>query len=535
MGVDPIVILGAVIYFVIVMGIGWFSRKAGLNASDYYVAGRKVGSFVNGSALAATYFSPATFLGLPAFIFLISYPFWWALCGVIAGLPIATLLTAAPMRKYAPTSFTDYYADRYDTKWMRLAAAIPTVIGGFGYVILSIVGTALCMVAILKINYMLAVFIGAGVCFLYIYWGGMVSTTFSTAFQGIVMTVSVIIAAIAIVIHYGGLNELTQAALASNPNFFNTPHAGGKVSHPLMAMWTGMVGFYFIWHYGFAAMPYTVVRFFTAQDVKSARRSVIWAVIIGGGMYLGLFIIGTAAKALIEAAHPVMGTEGVKSAVGVLAHMKKTYAIGAASVTDYSMFAVVESLKSPWLMAIIIAGGLSISMATVAGWTMVLNITLGRDLMGKVFGSKWAENKPVQVTRVMTTVVLVICGLVSLNPPALVLDISGAAFLVILCSIGPPLILGIWWEKATKAAAFATIFVMTICSSFAWLYANTVLKSAHWFFLSDPANKISTPHQVYWIPIGFIFFIIVSLMTQPPKKDVVQKYCIDLWPEKAGK
>jgi len=531
MGADPVVIIFTVAYFAIVIAIGWFSRKASLNASDYYVAGRKVGPFINGSALAATYFSPATFLGMPAFIFMISYPFWWTLTGIIAGMPVATLLTAAPMRKYAPTSFTDYYADRYDTKWMRLVAAIPTIIGGFAYVVLSIVGTALCMVAILKINYMIAVLIAAGAVFIYIYWGGMVATTFSTAFQGVIMTVATTVAAIAIVWHYGGFNGLTDAVVSNNALFFKVPHADPKTSHPLMAMWTGMVGFYFIWHYGFAAMPYTVVRFFTAQDIKSARRSVIWAVIIGGLMYMGLIVIGTAARVLMETSHPLMGTEGIKNAVGILVHMKKTYAIGAASVTDYSMFAIVESLRQPWLMGIIIAGGLAISMATAAGWIMVLNITMGRDLIGKVFGSKWPEEKPITVTRLMTTICMVICTVMSFNPPALVLDISGAAFLVILCSVGPPMILGIWWDRSTTAAAYINIIVMTICSSYAWLYANAVLKSAHWFFLSDPANKIPTPHQFYWIPIGFIFFIIVSLMTKPPRKEVIQKYCLDIRPE----
>ncbi|HSM74797.1 MAG TPA: cation acetate symporter, partial [Desulfobacterales bacterium] len=224
MGVNPIVILGSVLYFAVIFWIGWSSRKASLNAADYYVAGRKVGAFVNGSALAATYFSPASFLGLPAFIFILGYPFWWALVGIIGGMPIATLLTAAPLRKYAPTSFTDYYADRYDTKWMRLVAGIPTLIGGLAYVILSIVGTALFLLAILKLNFTFSVILATVVIFLYIYYGGMVATTFSTAFQGIAMTVASVLAAAYVIAHYGGLNGLTDATLSVSPNFFNLPY-----------------------------------------------------------------------------------------------------------------------------------------------------------------------------------------------------------------------------------------------------------------------------------------------------------------------
>lgn len=529
MDVNPVVLLGALIYFGVIFWIGWSSRKASLDASDFYVAGRKVGPFVNGSALAATYFSPASFLGLPAFIFIIGYPFWWALVGIIGGMPIATLLTAAPLRKYAPTSFTDYYADRYETKWMRLAAGIPTLIGGFAYVILSIVGTALFMLAILKVNFTASVILSALVVFAYIYYGGMVATTFSTAFQGVTMTIASVVAAATIIFHFGGLNGLTDAILANNPNFFNTPYANEVASHKLVGMWSGVIGFFFTWHFGFSALPYTVVRFFTTQDIKAARRSVFWAVLVGGGMYAGLIIIGSGARVLIETLHPLMQQEGVTNAVSLLGNMKTTYGVAGAAVTDYSMIAAIEAFQQPFLLAILAAGGLAIAMATAAGWTMVLNVLMGRDLMGKVFGSPLPEEKPVVVTRFMTIVVIVVSMMFAFKPPALVLDISGAAFIVILCSCGPPLILGIWWERATQAAAMLNIGVMTVLSCFSWMYANTVHGSAHLFFLNK--NWV-TPHQFYWVFVGFIFFIVVSLLTKPCSPETIQKYSLDLRPEK---
>ncbi len=534
MNANPVVLIGALAYFLVIFYIGWTSRKASLDASDFYVAGRKVGPFVNGSALAATYFSPASFLGLPAFIFLLGYPFWWALVGIIGGMPIATLLTAAPLRKYEPTSFTDYYADRYETKWMRLWAAIPTVIGGFAYVILSIVGTALFLLCILKLNFTISVILASIIVFAYVYYGGMVATTFSTAFQGIAMTVASLVAAVYVLGHYGGFNGLTDAVLSNSANFFNMPYVAEKASHPLMATWTGVVGFFFVWHFGFSAMPYTVVRFFTSQDIKSARRSVFWAVLIGGAMYAGLIIIGTGTKVLIEQLHPLMQTNGIDSAIGLLKHMKTAYGVAGASVTDYSMIAAMEALNSPFLLAVIAAGGLAIAMATAAGWTMVLNIVLGRDLIGKVFGSSWPEEKPVQCTRYMTIFTILVCGLLSFKPPALVLDISGAAFTVILCSVGPPLILGLWWERGTTIAATLNILVMTVCSAGSWMYAKYTLGSYHWFFLSDPANKLSTPHQFYWVFIGFFFYIAISLITPKNSEEAIQKYVRNLRPRQAG-
>ena len=66
------------------------------------------------------------------------------------------------------------------------------------------------------------------------------------------------------------------------------------------------------------------------------------------------------------------------------------------------------------------------------------------------------------------------------------------------------------------------------------MYAKYHLGSYHWFFLSDPANKISTPHQFYWVFVGFFFYILVSLVTPKNSDEALQKYVRDLKPEQAG-
>ncbi len=537
MGTNPIVIIAALLYFAVIIGIGFFTKKASADPMDYYVAGRKIGPFVNGAALAAAYFSPASFLGMPAFIFLLGYPFWWTLSSIIAGLPLASMMTAAPMRKYAPVSFTDYYADRYDSpKLMRILAGIPTLMSGWAYIVLSLVGTSLFMMSILKVPYAYAVVIAAVVIMFYVFMGGMVATTFSSAFQGILMTIASVTVAFVILGHYGGFGGLADAVYANNPNFWLMPHAdpGGAAAHPIMGYWTGAIGFYFVWHFGFSTMPYTVVRFFTTMDIKSARRSVFWAVIFGGAMYWGLLIAGTAARVMLETMHPLMN-EGAGNAVGVLNMIKTQFGIGGAAVTDYSYIALVEALGNPVILGILVAGGLAISMATASAWVMVLNVLIGRDWMGKVFNNTWSINNPVKSLKVWTIIIMVICTFFAFNPLALVLDLSGWAFLVIICTTGVPLVAGIWWRRANTTAAVATICVFFPLSMFSWLYARNVLGSPHWAAFSrliygshEGAFKLPTGHQVWIIPVSVIFFIVVALLTKPNSDEVLKKYCDDL-------
>lgn len=543
MSVNPIVILMTVAYFIVIFAIGYATRKASADPMDYYVAGRKIGPVVNGAALAATFLSPASFLGLPAFIFLLGYPFWWAMVGIIGGMPLATMLTAAPLRKYAPVSFTDYYCDRFeDEKLMRILAGIPVLFGTWAYVVLSLVGTGLFMMAILRIPYTWAVVIGAIAVLFYVYLGGMVATTWSTAFQGMLMALAAVVCGLAVLSHYGGFGRLADAVFASTPNFWLMPYTQpGAFSHPLYKSWTGVVGFFFVWHFGFATMPYSVVRFFTTMDVRSARKSVVWCGVFGGAMYWGLILIGSAARHLIESLHPLMGaamtnpdgTPGVISNVlQVLARIKADFGVGGAAVTDYSMIAAIESLGNPWLLGLLVAGGLAIAMSTAAGWVVVGNVLLGRDWLGKSFGNKWAINNPVKSLRLMTVLILAVGVFYSLNPAALVLDLSGFAFVMIIATLGVPLILGLWWPRATKAATYASIIVFFPLVLYSWLYARNVLGSPHWFFLSEKllgqGARVSTPHQIYWVFVSFFFYIVVSLFTKPNSPEAIKKYCDDL-------
>lgn len=528
------VIIAAILYFAVLIYIGVATRKASADPMDYYIAGRKIGPAVNGSALAAAYFSPATFLGMPAFIFIMGYPFWWVLTSIIAGLPLASMLTAAPLRRYAPISFTDYFVDRYENeKVMRILSGLPALFSGWSYITLSLVGVGLFMVAILRIPYTWAVILSVLVVMFYVYMGGMVATTFATAFQGVLMTIASLTVAFTILYTFGGFSGLSEIVYQNNPEFWLMPHVEAVeegIRHPIMTYWTGAIGFFFVWHYGFTTMPYSVVRFFTSMNVKEARRSVMWAVITGFPMYWGLVVAGTAARYLLENYHYMLA-EGATSAEEVLIMLQEEFAIGGAAMTDYSYIALTEALGNPIVLGILTAGGLAISMATAAGWVMVMNVLVSRDWMGKVFGHQWAIDNPIKSLRVWTIIILVVCAAFALRPTAMVLDLSGWAFMVIICTTGFPLVLGLWWDKATYTATVATISIFFPLSLFSWLYAHYALGSAHWFFASEwiwDDFLLPTGHQVWLVPASFIFFVVVSLLTQPPNEETIQKYSRDL-------
>ena len=62
-------------------------------------------------------------------MFILGYPFWWAMVGIIVSFPIAAaLLMAGPLQKYAPVAFTDHCRDRYEMSVAgRFMAGIPII------------------------------------------------------------------------------------------------------------------------------------------------------------------------------------------------------------------------------------------------------------------------------------------------------------------------------------------------------------------------------------------------------------------------
>jgi SSS family solute:Na+ symporter len=62
------------------------------------------------------------------------------------------------------------------------------------------------------------------------------------------------------------------------------------------------------------------------------------------------------------------------------------------------------------------------------------------------------------------------------------------------------------------------------------MYANAALGSAHWFFLSQKGG-IVTPHQFYWVFVGFVLFILVCLVSKPNSPETIKKYSLDLRPD----
>ncbi len=544
METNATVIAIVIIYFIIIIAVGVWSRKRLRAPTDYHIAGRQVGALVNGSAYIASYFSPASLLGLPAFIFLLTYPMYWALLGITAILPIGAGLVAAQLRRYAPVSVLDYYADRYESpKASRILLTFAIFWGGILYIVLSIVGMSLAMVAIAHISYLPSLIISTIIVIIYVWFGGMIATTWNAALQAWIMLIAAWAVVAGLVGKVGGWSALWDHVVGANPQFFYSgPYNKQFVAilvkknfDPNALYWSGVLGtilFYFTWHFGALSMPYAIVRIFTATDERTARWTLVWAALIGNLFYIALIIIGSAAAFFIADYHPIVqqliqnnpeiaSLPAFKKAVVVLKTLAKQYNVPGASVTDYSTLAVAEAVGNNVVLGILTAGALAIAMPTVASWAVLMSTIAARDWPKHVLDKELPPEKEILYARITATILILIGMAIAYKPPALILDMSGAAFVVLVSTLAPPLFFGIWWKRPGKTALLVHVVTIFPLSAFSWLYAKYHWGTPHAFFL-DP--KYATPHQAYWVFIGFLWFLILSLIFERPSEETVRKY-----------
>lgn len=92
-------------------GIGVMSRTT--DASEYYVAGRRVPAVYNGMATGADWMSAASFIGLAGTLYLTGYSGLAFIMGWTGGYCLVALVLAPYLRKFGQFTIPDFLGERY--------------------------------------------------------------------------------------------------------------------------------------------------------------------------------------------------------------------------------------------------------------------------------------------------------------------------------------------------------------------------------------------------------------------------------------
>ncbi|MDP2264247.1 MAG: sodium:solute symporter family protein [Hydrogenophaga sp.] len=172
-------------------GIGIMSRTT--DATEYYVAGRRVPAVYNGMATGADWMSAASFIGMAGTLYLTGYSGLAFIMGWTGGYCLVALLLAPYLRKFGQFTIPDFLGERYGGNMPRFIGIFAAILCSFTYVVAQIYGVGLITSRLTGVAFELGVFLGLGGILVCSFLGGMRAVTWTQVAQYIILIVAYLI------------------------------------------------------------------------------------------------------------------------------------------------------------------------------------------------------------------------------------------------------------------------------------------------------------------------------------------------------
>jgi cation/acetate symporter len=169
-------------------GIGIMSRTT--DATEYYVAGRRVPAIYNGMATGADWMSAASFIGMAGTLYLTGYSGLAFIMGWTGGYCLVALLLAPYLRKFGQFTIPDFLGERYGGNLPRFIGIFAAILCSFTYVVAQIYGVGLITSRLTGVAFELGVFLGLGGILVCSFLGGMRAVTWTQVAQYIILIVA---------------------------------------------------------------------------------------------------------------------------------------------------------------------------------------------------------------------------------------------------------------------------------------------------------------------------------------------------------
>ncbi len=188
-GVNVTATILVVILIAFTIGLSIFSRRFTRTTADFYLAGRKVGSFSNASAISGDYLSAASFLGVAGAVYASGLDGVWFAAGFAGGFMVVVLFLASALRRFGEYTVADFAFGRFGTTRMRLLTVLAVLTVSLFYLAPQMYGSGTTWQVLVGAGlfgmdaYTTGVVVVSGIMAFYVAVGGMKGTTLNQIFQ----------------------------------------------------------------------------------------------------------------------------------------------------------------------------------------------------------------------------------------------------------------------------------------------------------------------------------------------------------------
>lgn len=512
----PISLAVFLLFVTTTLGITYWAAKRSRGTSAYFAAGRRITAWQNGFAVAGDFMSAASFLGLIGLIAMQGFDgFFYSVGGFVAFVTIL-LLVAEPLRNTGKYTMGDVLAYRLRPRPVRALVALSTLTVATFYMIAQMVGAGALVRLLLAdsgISYNMAV-VGVGLLMMvYVIFGGMLATTWVQIVKAMLLSACSLFLTFLVLrrFHFHLLEFFAAASQIAGLqhghaviNDFMKPGLHYKPPHgPL-----DLISLSLIFAFGTAGLPHILVKFYTVPDAKTARHSVVWAMILIGTFYVMTSILGLGAAILLGPDY--ISTHGGTNMAGPLL---------AQALAGNFFLAIVSAVAFATILAVV--AGLMISASTSFAhdfWTNVIHRGMER---------KFGETVLVARIAAVTVGIVSIAVAIALGPSSNVLLLATFGMAVAASANFPALALAIFWRRFNTVGAVAGM-------TFGLLAATGLIVAGPAFMGIDPPNLAAGSRHIIqadpWfpfenvgivsVPLGFLGAILGTLFSNEPSAEM---------------
>lgn len=500
-----------VIFFAVMIAVGFYTRKNATDVNGFVLGGRSVGPWLTAFAFGTSYFSAVIFVGYAGqFGWLFGLAATWAglgnaFIGSLLAWNILGRRTRIMTQALDAKTMPDFFGKRFNSTALKVAASVIVFIFLIPYTASLYNGLSSLFGLVFSIPYWVVILVMAVLTGMYVIFGGYMATAINDFIQGIIMLFGITAVILAVLHDNGGLLAATQALSAVPAEGWT----GGAFSsffgpNPVFLLFVVILTSLGTW-----GLPQMVGKFYSIKSENDIHKgtiiSTVFAIIVAGGCYfLGGF--------------------------GRLYDSPGIYSESGKVLFDKIVPTMLSTL-SPIIVAVVIVLVLSASMSTLSSLVLTSSSTFTLDVIKPAMAKKqqdMSEKKQVTIMRAFIVVFIIISAVIAIvkdSHPELtfIAQMMGVSWGALAGAFLAPFLYGLYWKGITKASVVVCFIWGTGLATIQFFISLGIINNEAW----PAVLKFTTQNSIYSGAIammgGLIIVPIVSLISKKMEEKEVSK------------
>jgi SSS family solute:Na+ symporter len=470
-----------ILYIILIIGIGIFSKSKIKGMSDFFLGGRAVNPWMSAFSYGTAYFSAVMFIGYAGKIgwgFGVS-ALWIVAGNAIIGSFLAWQVLGKRTREMTQrlnvSTMPEFISVRYQSKSLKIVTALiififlvpytASVYKGLGYLFEEIFGIPMIAVLLLM----------TGLTALYLFLGGFVAATIADFVQGLVMIIGVVFMLFYVINHpqVGGIGNAVAKLGMIDPKLAQPIGPPGFIPIFSLVILTSL---------GSWGLPQMVHKFYTIKSEKAIFSAKWVTTAFAALIAFGAYFTGVISRLVLGNKMP--------------------------ETVDMIIPQVIARTLPEWVCAIILVLILSASMSTLASLVLASSSAIALDLLKGAVNPNIEANKLIKIMRILCVVFVVLSFLMAIQDSPII-SMASLSWGAVSGSLLAPYLLGLYWKRTTKNGVWAGIVTALSITIVGGIY----------FGLNSPMIPIISAIAIV-LPI--IIVPVVSVLTEKIQEEYLE-------------